>query len=366
MSRAARAAARRLIRDGFARTQPIRRPAQNVLLIEPIVITVSPASSRAATERCGLAVEVQADDRLVHDQRRPRRARQSDQPLAVLGRHRQAGRVLVVGDQVRQPRIRLAERRREHLEVPAVVEHRHRDGPGARSAHGVERRGVGRVLDDAHDPRDRTARAGAASTRAARRRSRRSGRPWWARRAATDTRRSPRAAPAARRRRSPGPGRCRGSSAVALASAACRSPSGAALAAQLRSITPPPVPPGDGAGASAGIGGQPRPRTRAPPARQVALLAQRGVRGGRRRAAHPERLRQLALAGQPRAQRQPAVQHQQPHRAGERRVGGTAGAPLPQQSGEMRSGQATVTGHAGHFITIGYGIQCHFARSCRP
>ena len=63
-------------------------------------------------------------------------------------RHRQPGRVLVVGDQVREPRRGLAQRRREHLEVPAVVEQRHRHRPRADGADGVERRGVGRVLDE--------------------------------------------------------------------------------------------------------------------------------------------------------------------------------------------------------------------------
>ena len=49
MSSAARATARRPISAGFARIQPIRSPAQNVLLIEPVVITVSPSGSNAAT-----------------------------------------------------------------------------------------------------------------------------------------------------------------------------------------------------------------------------------------------------------------------------------------------------------------------------
>ena len=154
--------------------------------------------------RLGRAVEVQADDRLVDDQRRPRRAGQRDEPLAVRGAHREAGRVLVVGDQVRERGRGLAERRGEHLDVPAVVEHRHGHGPRAARTHGVERGGVGRVLDD-----DAIARAGQHAQeqrqRVQRARGRRgSGRPSSARPAATDTRRSPRAAPAARRRRSPG------------------------------------------------------------------------------------------------------------------------------------------------------------------
>ena len=34
---------------GFARIQPIRIPAQNSLLVDPIVITISPSGSSAAT-----------------------------------------------------------------------------------------------------------------------------------------------------------------------------------------------------------------------------------------------------------------------------------------------------------------------------
>ena len=69
MSSAARAAASRWTRAGLARTQPIRNPAQNVLLIEPIVIAVSEGGRGHRRGRVG-AVEVEAGDRLVDDQRR--------------------------------------------------------------------------------------------------------------------------------------------------------------------------------------------------------------------------------------------------------------------------------------------------------
>jgi hypothetical protein len=49
MSTVARASVRRRTSVGLARTHPIRRPAQNALLIEPIVITLSPSGSYAAT-----------------------------------------------------------------------------------------------------------------------------------------------------------------------------------------------------------------------------------------------------------------------------------------------------------------------------
>ena len=55
MSSAERAVASRRTSAGLARTQPIRRPAQNVLLIEPMVITVSPSGSSAATGAGGSA-----------------------------------------------------------------------------------------------------------------------------------------------------------------------------------------------------------------------------------------------------------------------------------------------------------------------
>ena len=163
MSSAARAAASRWTSAGLARTQPIRSPAQNVLLIEPIVITVSPSGSSAETGsgRIG-TVEVQAGDGLVDHQRRPRRAGERDELLALGGGHREPGRVLVVGDHVRERGRGLAQRRRQHLQVPAVREHRHRHRPGADRPDRVERRRIARVLDQHAVAGAGRARAGAA------------------------------------------------------------------------------------------------------------------------------------------------------------------------------------------------------------
>jgi len=94
-----------------------------------------------------VAFEGQIGDRLVDDERRAGRAREGDQLLAVGGREREAGGVLVVEDQVGEPGRCLAQGCGEHLEVPAVLEHRHRNGPRAGGADRVKCGRVGRMLD---------------------------------------------------------------------------------------------------------------------------------------------------------------------------------------------------------------------------
>ena len=74
-------------------------------------------------------------------------------------RHRQPGRVLVVGDHVREPRRGLAQRRREHVQVPAAGQHRHRHRAGRR------RRGRRRAPPGRSGARRARGRRGPASTR---------------------------------------------------------------------------------------------------------------------------------------------------------------------------------------------------------
>ena len=205
-STVARASASRWTSVGLARIQPIRSPAQNALLIEPIAITVSPPGSCAASGAGAGAAVVEPDlrERLVDDQRGARRARQGDEALALAVRQRQAGRVVVVRDHVREPRRGLAQRRRVHLEVPAVRAQRDRHRPRADGADRVERVRIGRVVDEhavagagehAQQERERVLRARGHEhlVRCGRRAA-----------AGRGARRRRRAAPAGRARRSPG------------------------------------------------------------------------------------------------------------------------------------------------------------------
>ncbi len=87
----------------------------------------------------------------------------------------------------------------------------------------------------------------------------------------------------------------------------------------------------------AGAAGHGRRAPRALPTDQVTLLAQRGVRGGDRRAADRQGIRELALAGQGNLQRQPAVHDQQTQpvrQLPEDRA--TAGRATTQQLAESR------------------------------
>ena len=357
--------ARRWTSAGLARTQPIRRPAQNVLLIEPIVITVSPSGSSAATgaggsapSRCRPATASSIDER------RARGAGERDELLAVGGRHREPGRVLVVGDHVREPRRGLAQRRRQHLEVPAVRQHRHRDGPGA------DRRGSRRAPRGSSGARPARGRRGRTSTRRSRRERVQRARGdehlvGRGRRAARGQVRGDRRAQDGQAggvvagagqvtRELGGGGRERG-----VQDALGRRAGGAAEVDHA-------VAGRAGRGATPGVGGQLRPRAGAAAAGQEALVAQRGVRGGRRRAAHAERLGQLALA---RAAACAAA-------AGRRARAAAAPARAPRTRGRSsatrraaerdagRRGHDRI--HAGHFIRIGYGFQGQLARLCSP
>ena len=96
--------------------------------------------------------------------------------------------------------------------------------------------------------------------------------------------------------------------------------------------------------------GQRGPAARAAPAGQVAAVAQLPVRGGDGGPADRQRLGQLALGGQPDAQRQPAVGEQAADRAGQRgvvraaprgpaaRATGRAGGPVGRRGPMARHG----------------------------
>ena len=103
MSSAARAVASRSTSVGFARTQPIRSPAQNALLIEPIVMTVR---RRARTRRRARRLPPSRFSPAITSSTISGvrgGPRERDQPPA-LGRRQKASWVVVVRDEVGQSR----------------------------------------------------------------------------------------------------------------------------------------------------------------------------------------------------------------------------------------------------------------------
>ena len=108
---------------------------------------------------------------------------------------------------------------------------------------------------------------------------------------------------------------------------------------------PPAGDPGEGAGTLPGLG--------------VPALAQGGVRPGDGGPRDTEPLGELALAGQPDVEADPAVADQQAERLGEAGVRRVAVEPVDEGGGP---GRADGLRHAGHCLTIGYLGEGQLAR----
>ena len=102
-----------------ARTQPVRRPPQTDLESAPTASTPRPVAG-GERRRALAAVDRQLGEALVADQRDARRPRLAGRGGAHRGRDAHARRVLEVRDQVAEPRPRVAQRRPQEREVPAV------------------------------------------------------------------------------------------------------------------------------------------------------------------------------------------------------------------------------------------------------
>src|SRR5215207_7629976 len=94
-------------------------------------------------------------------------------------------------------------------------------------------------------------------------------------------------------------------------------------------------------------GGQVGPGAGAAAAAEEAVCAEPLVRGGHGGPADVEGLGQLALGGEPRVQRQPAVEDQQADPAGQPGVGGVVAAPVTQDPGEVAAADPAVVGRHG-------------------
>ena len=103
------------------RIQPMRSPPHSTFAADPTVITRAESGAPcAATGASPGPVERQLGEGLVDQQRCPGAPGQRDEPLAPRGVEQRSGRVLVVGDQVGQPRGGVAHRRGHQLQVPRV------------------------------------------------------------------------------------------------------------------------------------------------------------------------------------------------------------------------------------------------------
>jgi hypothetical protein len=224
-----------------------------------------------------------------------------------------------VRDQVREPRRCLAQGHRAHVEVPPAGQHRHGHRAGADRADRVERVRIRRVVDH-----HAVAGAGEHAQQQGERVLRPRGHEHLVRRcrhtAAGEVLGDHRTQPPQPERVVARPGQ------VARQLGGRRRQRPVQRAFRRRAGSGAEV---DDVLAGRRLGARRRrarvrrqacPAARAAAAGEESLVAERRVRGARRGAADAERGGQLALTGEPRAERQPAVEHEQAERAGERDI----------------------------------------------
>ncbi len=359
-----------LLEHGCAEVQPHPGLGQRV---HPPVRCAQPAQPQPAPERLAgaadgdrvrgvrrerarhrLALERQCLVGLVHDGHGAGPPQVGGVLHPLLVGHHVTGRVLEVGDQVGQPRRGLPQRRADGVEVPALGVDRAAGDPGAPLADRLRRVRVDRRLHQ--HPLARTGQR-LRDDRGRRQSARRHhdlvgvgrqpagvvrrgdgllqpGEPGGEVAVPAEVRRQLGRGLGVRRRE---PGRRGGGRAVQVDRLVV------AGAGEQRAVVGPGPPaghPGEGARAAAGLG--------------VPAVAELGVRPGDRGAGDTERVGELALAGQPGVEGDPAVTDQQPERLGEPGVRRGA-VEVTDQSGHARG--VDRTDHAGHFRTIGYLFQ---------